>query len=119
MKSSLFVQTSTLGYSDYSKNTIEGFTFFDTTTDSTGVQLDDTNTSASDFDDYKGLITTLSSDRKYDFSGNVFAFDEKNLEIQQKVEEDAKQLNDLQNNLAIASSLAALTMIVFAIVLSR
>jgi len=117
MKSSLFVQTSTLGYSDYSKNTIEGFTFFDT--NSTGVQLDDTNTSASDFDDYKGLITTLSSDRKYDFSGNVFAFDEKNLEIQQKVEEDAKQLNDLQNNLAIASSLAALTMIVFAIVLSR
>jgi hypothetical protein len=116
MKSSLFVQTSTLGYSDYSKNTIEGFTFF--TTVNTTVNLD-TGTNLSDFDDYTGLISTLSSDRKYDFSGNVFAFDEKNLEIQQKVEEDAKQLNDLQNNLAIASSLAALTMIVFAIVLSR
>jgi len=125
MNSSLFIQTSSLGYSDYSKNTIEGFTFFttaDSNTENGNVQGNvalDTGTNLSDFDDYTGLISTLSSDRKYDFSGNVFAFDEQNLEIQQKVEEDANQLNNSQNNLAIASGIAAATMIVFAIVLSR
>ena len=113
MNSSLFIQTSSLGYSDFDT---EGFTFFDTV--SSTVNLD-TGTNLSDFDDYTGLISTLRSDRKYDFSGNFFAFDEKNLEIQQKVEEDANQLNDSQNNLAIASGIAAATMIVFAIVLSR
>jgi hypothetical protein len=116
MNSSLFIQTSSLGYSDYSKNTIEGFTFF-TTVDTT-VNLD-TGTNLSDFDDYTGLISTLNSDRKYDYSSGVFAFDEQNLEIQKKVEEDANQLNNSQNNLAIASGIAAATMIVFAIVLSR
>jgi hypothetical protein len=125
MNSSLFIQTSSLGYSDYNKNTIEGFTFF-TTVDSTTVNGNvqgnvnlDTGTSGSDFDDYTGLISTLSSDRKYDYSSGVFAFDEQNLEIQKKVEEDANQLNNSQNNLAIASGIAAATMIVFAIVLSR
>jgi hypothetical protein len=125
MNSSLFIQTSSLGYSDYSKNTIEGFTFFTTVDSSTvngnvqgNVNLD-TGTSVSDFDDYTGLISTLSSDRKYDYSSGVFAFDEQNLEIQKKVEEDANQLNNSQNNLAIASGIAAATMIVFAIVLSR
>ena len=117
MNSSLFIQTSSLGYSDYSKNTIEGFTFF-TTNVQGNVNLD-TGTNLSDFDDYKGLISTLNSDRKYDYSSGVFAFDEQNLEIQKKVEEDANQLNNSQNNLAIASGIAAATMIVFAIVLSR
>ena len=118
MNSSLFIQTSSLGYSDFDT---EGFTFFDTVNSSTvnGIVNLDTGTNLSDFDDYTGLISTLRSDRKYDFSGNFFAFDEKNLEIQQKVEEDANQLNDSQNNLAIASGIAAATMIVFAIVLSR
>jgi hypothetical protein len=114
MNSSLFIQTSSLGYSDFDK---EGFTFF-TTVDST-VNLDTGGTSGSDFDDYTGLISTLNSDRKYDYSSGVFAFDEQNLEIQKKVEEDANQLNNSQNNLAIASGIAAATMIVFAIVLSR
>ena len=122
MNSSLFIQTSSLGYSDFDT---EGFTFFTTVDSSTvngnvqgNVNLD-TGTSGSDFDDYTGLISTLSSDRKYDYSSGVFAFDEQNLEIQKKVEEDANQLNNSQNNLAIASGIAAATMIVFAIVLSR
>ena len=122
MNSSLFIQTSSLGYSDIDK---EGFTFF-TTVDSRIVNGNvqgnvalDTGINLSDFDDYTGLISTLNNDRKYDYSSGVFAFDEQNLEIQQKVEEDANQLNNSQNNLAIASGIAAATMIVFAIVLSR
>jgi len=122
MNSSLFIQTSSLGYSDFDT---EGFTFF-TTVDSSTVNGNvqgnvtlDAGTNLSDFDDYTGLISTLSNDRKYDYSSQVFAFDEKNLDIQQQVEEDANKLNDSQNNLAIASGIAAATMILFAIVLSR
>jgi len=122
MNSSLFIQTSSLGYSDFDT---EGLTFF-TTVDSSTVNGNvqgnvtlDAGTNLSDFDDYTGLISTLSNDRKYDYSSQVFAFDEKNLDIQQQVEEDANKLNDSQNNLAIASGIAAATMILFAIVLSR
>jgi hypothetical protein len=125
MNSTLFLQTSSLGYSEINK---ESFLFFNgvTNTDTSSgntvtgntvtgntVTLNDTT-----FGNYVGLINTLSTDSKYEFN-DKYDMNEPNLEIEKQVEEDIKSLNSANNNLAIASSIAVATMIVFAFILQR
>jgi hypothetical protein len=121
MNSTLFLQTSSLGYSEINK---ESFSFFNDVpdtdfTNSNGNFRGNTVTlNNTTFGDYVGLINTLSTDSKYEFN-DKYDMNEPNLEIEKQVEEDIKSLNSANNNLAIASSIAVATLIVFAFILQR
>jgi hypothetical protein len=108
MNSQLFEQSSSLIYSDFSHikenfSLVEGYTYFYSN-----------NTLNGNLATYKTLQTNLSKDPKYDFNGNTLLFSDENLLISEQIKKDNEILITSENNLRIASTIAAATMIICA-----
>uniref|UniRef100_A0A6C0ER13 Uncharacterized protein n=1 Tax=viral metagenome TaxID=1070528 RepID=A0A6C0ER13_9ZZZZ len=108
MNSQLFEQSSSLIYSDFSHikenfSLVEGYTYFDSNNNLNG-----------NLDTYTKLQQTLSNDQKYDFNGNTLLFSDENLLISEQIKKDNEILITSENNLRIASTIAAATMIICA-----
>jgi hypothetical protein len=115
MNSQLFEQVSSLNHSEYSKDTIkegfsliEGYTYIDTQPD-TGTASLNGNISL-----YTDLRDNLTKDNKYDFNGNTLLFSDENLLLSEQVKKDNEMLITSEDNLLIASSIAAATMFIVA-----
>jgi hypothetical protein len=118
MKSQLFEQISSLSHSEFSKDTIqegfslvEGYTYIDTASSSSG---NTATVNGNNMNLYNQLQTTLSKDPKYDFNGNTLLFSYENLLISEQVKKDNEMLITSEDNLLIASSIAAATMFIVA-----
>jgi hypothetical protein len=115
MNSQLFEQISSLNHSEFSKDTIkegfslvEGYTYIDTQPN-TGTAALNGNISL-----YTDLRDNLGKDPKYDFNGNTLLFSDENLLISEQVKKDNEMLITSEDNLLIASSIAAATMFIVA-----
>ena len=115
MNSQLFEQISSLNHSEFSKDTIkegfslvEGYTYIDTQNDTRYASLNG-NISL-----YTDLRDKLGNDPKYDFNGNTLLFSDENLLISEQVKKDNEMLITSEDNLLIASSIAAATMFIVA-----
>jgi hypothetical protein len=115
MNSQLFEQISSLNHSEFSKDTIkegfslvEGYTYIDTQPN-TGTAALNGNISL-----YTDLRDNLGKDQKYDFNGNTLLFSDENLLISEQVKKDNEMLITSEDNLLIASSIAAATMFIVA-----
>ena len=115
MNSQLFEQISSLNHSEFSKDTIkegfslvEGYTYIDTQPN-TGTASLNGNISL-----YTDLRDKLGNDPKYDFNGNTLLFSDENLLISEQVKKDNEMLITSEDNLLIASSIAAATMFIVA-----
>ena len=115
MNSQLFEQVSSLNHSEFSKDTIkegfslvEGYTYIDTQPDNRYASLNG-NISL-----YTDLRDKLGKDPKYDFNGNTLLFSDENLLISEQVKKDNEMLITSEDNLLIASSIAAATMFIVA-----
>jgi hypothetical protein len=115
MNSQLFEQISSLSHSEFSKDTIkegfslvEGYTYIDTQP-ITGTASLNGNISL-----YTDLRDNLGKDPKYDFNGNTLLFSDENLLISEQVKKDNEILITSEDNLLIASSIAAATMFIVA-----
>jgi len=115
MNSQLFEQISSLNHSEFSKDTIkegfslvEGYTYIDTQPDNRYASLNG-NISL-----YTDLRDKLGKDPKYDFNGNTLLFSDENLLISEQVKKDNEMLITSEDNLLIASSIAAATMFIVA-----
>ena len=111
MNSQLFEQSSSLVYSDFlhikeNFSLVEGYTYFDS--NNTNITL------SGNVDTYTKLQTTLSNDPKYDFNGDTLLFSDENLLISEQIKKDNEILVTSENNLRIASTIAAATMIICA-----
>jgi len=114
MNSQLFEQISSLSHSEFSKDTIkegfslvEGYTYINKKSDGTASLNGNINL-------YTELQTTLSKDPKYDFNGNTLLFSDENLFISEQIKKDNEMLITSEDNLLIASSIAAATMFIVA-----
>ncbi len=115
MNSQLFEQISSLNHSEFSKDTIkegfslvEGYTYIDTQPN-TGTAALNGNISL-----YTDLRDNLGKDPKYDFNGNTLLFSDENLLISEQIKKDNEMLITSEDNLLIASSIAAATMFIVA-----
>jgi hypothetical protein len=111
MNSQLFEQSSSLIYSDYSHinenfSLVEGYTFFNSNNNNVSLN--------GNIDTYTKLQATLSNDPKYDFKGDTLLFSDENLLISEQIKIDNEILTTSENNLRIASTIAAATMIICA-----
>jgi len=118
MNSQLFLQMSSLGHSEFSKDTIkegfslvEGYTYIDTQPNISTVSLNG-NISL-----YTGLRDNLTKDNKYDFNGNTLLFSDENLLISEQIKKDNEMLITSEDNLLIAASIASATMFIVAFIL--
>jgi len=114
MNSQLFEQVSSLSHSEFSKHTIkegfslvEGYTYIDTRPN--GTASINSNISL-----YTDLRDKLGMDPKYDFNGNTLLFSDENLLISEQIKKDNEMLITSEDNLLIASSIAAATMFIVA-----
>lgn len=117
MNSQLFQQISSLGHSEFSKDTtkegfslVEGYTYIETDPNTSAVSLKDDTT----FNEYTELSENLTKDSKYDFNGNTLLFSDENLLISEQIKKDNEILITSEDNLLIASSIAAATMFIVA-----
>lgn len=115
MNSQLFEQISSLNHSEFSKDTIkegfslvEGYTYIDIQPNFSTAALNG-NISL-----YTDLRDKLGKDQKYDFNGNTLLFSDENLLISEQVKKDNEMLITSEDNLLIASSIAAATMFIVA-----
>jgi len=118
MNSQLFLQMSSLGHSEFSKDTIkegfslvEGYTYIDTQPNIGRASLNG-NISL-----YTDLRDELIKDPKYDFNGNTLLFSDENLLISEQVKKDNEMLITSEDNLIIAASIASATMFIVAFIL--
>ena len=115
MNSQLFEQISSLSHSEFSKDTIkegfslvEGYTYIDR-------QLNERTASINgNISLYTDLRHKLEMDPKYDFNGNTLLFSDENLLISEQIKKDNEMLITSEDNLLIASSIAAATMFIVA-----
>ena len=117
MNSQLFEQISSLSHSEFSKDTIkegfslvEGYTYIETDENIDTASLKGNTT----FKEYTDLRYKLGNDPKYDFNGNTLLFSDENLLISEQVKKDNEMLITSEDNLLIASSIAAATMFIVA-----
>ena len=118
MNSQLFQQVSSLGHSEFSKDTIkegfslvEGYTYIDVNNTLGNVELNG-NTYL-----YTQLRNKLTKDNKYDFNGNILNFLDENLLISEQIKKDNEMLIASEDNLLIAASIASATMFIVAFIL--
>jgi len=115
MNSQLFEQISSLNHSEFSKDTIkegfslvEGYTYIDTGPNEGNASIN------SNISLYTDLRDKLGKDPKYDFNGNTLLFSDENLLISEQIKKDNEMLITSEDNLLIASSIAAATMFIVA-----
>jgi hypothetical protein len=120
MNSQLFEQMSSLTYSDFSAKTIkenfslvEGYTYFDTTSSTNTATLRG-NTSLKEYTDLRDRLT---KDSKYDFNGNILNFHDSNYLISEQIKRDNEMLINSEDNLKVASYIAATTMFIVAFII--
>jgi hypothetical protein len=118
MNSQLFQQVSSLGHSEFSKDTIkegfslvEGYTYIDVDNTGRTVELNG-NTYL-----YTQLRNKLTKDNKYDFNGNILNFLDENILISEQIKKDNEMLIASEDNLLIAASIASATMFIVAFIL--
>jgi hypothetical protein len=118
MNSQLFQQVSSLGHSEFSKDTIkegfslvEGYTYIDVNNTLGNAELNG-NTYL-----YTQLHDKLTKDNKYDFNGNILNFLDENLLISEQIKKDNEMLITSEDNLLIAASIASATMFIVAFIL--
>ena len=118
MNSQLFQQVSSLGHSEFSKDTIkegfslvEGYTYIDVNNTLGNVELNG-NTYL-----YTQLRNKLTKDNKYDFNGNILNFLDENILISEQIKKDNEMLIASEDNLLIAASIASATMFIVAFIL--
>ena len=105
MNSQLFLQMSSLGYSNFSKNIKEKFT----ATDLTRYE--------GDLDKYIELREKMKKDQKYDFDSKILNFNDKDLLITEQIKRDNEMLVTREDYLKTATYITAATMTVFAVII--